>query len=422
MGGEIEMNNEKPINVERMTPLIQVFNMRRSLAFYRDILSFDVEQDSGDGDDSSWLLLRLGNIYLMLNDQYEPGHVPSAPPDERVRWHRDTCLYFGCPNLDAAYEYLKAKGLGIDPPTIAPYGMNSFISMTRTTMPSAFSGRSKPMNRHDLDKRWAETLRGRPTAAELERLAEAVAEVCASGDVRFRQHIRNRLKRIGEISGTDYSDEAFGPELARLVVANEIGFENWDALINSVENPADDEMPILFRYAVAAMERGDFSAFETMVGGPDRFHDQIVDWYEEGLFDSEPETLAEIFSAACMLGHTRTAGYLLDKGVDPYAGMKTGLSGFHYAASSGRLNVIKLLIDRKVPMEIKNMYGGTVWNQALWSAVNEHTPDHVAIIEALLEAGPTVEEGTLAWWEKQDVPSPQTKERVAAALRRYGIS
>ena len=106
-----------------MTPLIQVFNMPRSLKFYRDILGFELVSDSGNGDESSWVWLRLNGVDLMLNDQYEPGHVPSECPPERIKWHRDTCLYFGCPDPDAAYEYLTANGIELSPPKAAPYGM-----------------------------------------------------------------------------------------------------------------------------------------------------------------------------------------------------------------------------------------------------------------------------------------------------------
>ena len=111
------------MKVEYLTPLIQVFDMPRSLAFYRDVLGFKVVSDSGDGDSSSWVWLKLDGANLMLNDQYEPGRVPSAPPAERVRWHDDTCLYFGCSDIDSVYEYLVSKGLDVEPPKAAPYGM-----------------------------------------------------------------------------------------------------------------------------------------------------------------------------------------------------------------------------------------------------------------------------------------------------------
>lgn len=110
------------ISIESLTPLIQVFNMPRSLAFYRDLLGFEVVMDSGGGDDSSWVWIRLDGCDLMLNDQYEPGHAPDAPPPERERWHRDTGLFFAA-DPDAVYEYLTAKGLSPKPPFDTSYGM-----------------------------------------------------------------------------------------------------------------------------------------------------------------------------------------------------------------------------------------------------------------------------------------------------------
>jgi uncharacterized glyoxalase superfamily protein PhnB len=32
-------------------------------------------------------------------------------------------LYFGCPDVDGAYRHLKAKGVAVDPPKVAWYGM-----------------------------------------------------------------------------------------------------------------------------------------------------------------------------------------------------------------------------------------------------------------------------------------------------------
>lgn len=110
------------VEIQSLTPLIQVFNMPRSLAFYRDVLGFEVVSDSGNGDDSSWVWLRLNGCDLMLNDQYEPGNVPDAPPVERVKWHGDTCLYFGA-DPDIVFEFLRSKGIEPDPPKAAPYGM-----------------------------------------------------------------------------------------------------------------------------------------------------------------------------------------------------------------------------------------------------------------------------------------------------------
>ena len=111
------------VDITYMTPLLSVFNMPAAIRFYRDILGFHVVSDSGNGEDSSWVLLQLNDCNLMLNDQYEPGHAPPAPPADRVKWHHDTCLYFGSPEPDAVYEYLLTKGVDVKPPEIAGYGM-----------------------------------------------------------------------------------------------------------------------------------------------------------------------------------------------------------------------------------------------------------------------------------------------------------
>ena len=168
---------------------------------------------------------------------------------------------------------------------------------------------------------------------------------------------------------------------------------------------------------VDALEKGDFSRLEDELGGPEGFDHQIIEWFDDGQFEDAPETLAEALSCACMLGRTETAAYLIDHGVDPYAGMKTWLAGPHYAVSSGHLDTVQMLLDKKIPLEVKNLHDGTMLGQAFWSAVNEHKPSHADIIEALIKAGAVVEPGTLEWWEVQNVPSDETKERVTNALR-----
>ncbi len=112
-----------PIQITYLTPMIEVFDMRRSLRFYRDILGFEVVSDSGEGDDSGWAWVQKNGAHLMFNGQYEPENAPTAPLAERVKWHKDICIYFGCENIDAAYEELRANGVELGPPTIAPYGM-----------------------------------------------------------------------------------------------------------------------------------------------------------------------------------------------------------------------------------------------------------------------------------------------------------
>jgi ankyrin repeat protein len=139
---------------------------------------------------------------------------------------------------------------------------------------------------------------------------------------------------------------------------------------------------------------------------------RIVDWYENGYFDNEPKALAEAFTCACFLGRTSVADFLLTQGVDPAAGTSTGLSALHWAANRGNIDTVKLLIERKAPLELKNMYGGTVLDCAVWSAINEPRVDHIAIIEALLAAGANIGEAEY----------PTGNERVDEVLQRHGAS
>lgn len=108
-----------------IAPLLQVFDMPKSVAFYRDLLGFELVGSSPprSPDDFDWGLLRRDGIELMLNTAYEQDSRPAAPDPARVATHDDTCLYFGCAELDAVYEHLKAHGLDLKPPAVAPYGM-----------------------------------------------------------------------------------------------------------------------------------------------------------------------------------------------------------------------------------------------------------------------------------------------------------
>ena len=111
------------IEVRGLAPLVEVFDMPTSLAFYRDKLGFRVTGDSGQGDESGWVMLELGDSTIMLNTAYDDGLRPDAPDPQRNAAHGDTCIYFGCPDVDGAYEHLKQNGLDPETPSVAPYGM-----------------------------------------------------------------------------------------------------------------------------------------------------------------------------------------------------------------------------------------------------------------------------------------------------------
>lgn len=112
------------IEIRSMTPLISVFDMPTSLKFYRDILGFNVTQDTGQGDNSGWVMLEKSGVNLMLNTAYDDDERPAAPNLAHRSIHQETYLYFMCPDPQAAYTFLKSKGLELEPPKVAYYGVN----------------------------------------------------------------------------------------------------------------------------------------------------------------------------------------------------------------------------------------------------------------------------------------------------------
>jgi glyoxylase I family protein len=118
-----------PINVKDLTPLIEVFDMPTSVAFYRDVIGFELVAQSRPGEHFDWALLRMGPASLMLNTAYEADERPPAPDPERCAAHADTTLFFYCPNVEEAYEYLLSKGIEVKPPVNRIYGMRQ-LSLT----------------------------------------------------------------------------------------------------------------------------------------------------------------------------------------------------------------------------------------------------------------------------------------------------
>ena len=112
------------IEIRGLAPLLQVFDMPTSIAFYRDVVGFEVLTTSDPGKDRfEWALLELDGAQLMLNTAYEEAQRPPSPDPARMAAHADTAIYFGCPDVDAAYAHFRERGVNVKEPRIAHYGM-----------------------------------------------------------------------------------------------------------------------------------------------------------------------------------------------------------------------------------------------------------------------------------------------------------
>jgi hypothetical protein len=61
----------------------------------------------------------------------------------------------------------------------------------------------------------------------------------------------------------------------------------------------------------------------------------------------------------------------------------------HFAAARGRMNLVRLLLDRGASLEMRNSYGGTVLDGTIWYAFNAPYPgvDYVSVVTELLALG-----------------------------------
>ena len=111
------------LRIGSFATLLQVFDMPTSLAFYRDVLGFEVVSDVPPDGQCDWVMLKIHQSELMLNTAYEAHERPSSPDPVRIAAHQDVSLFFDCEDADAAYAYLRERGIAAKPPKVAPYGM-----------------------------------------------------------------------------------------------------------------------------------------------------------------------------------------------------------------------------------------------------------------------------------------------------------
>lgn len=116
-----------PVTIHSLCPLLQVFDMPKSLAFYRDQLGFQIVNQDRPGDDCDWVLLRWDAAELMLNTAFEVDERPDEPDIVRMVAHTDTTLYLNTPDLDLLPAQLQQRGVTFVPPVVREYGMKQLM-------------------------------------------------------------------------------------------------------------------------------------------------------------------------------------------------------------------------------------------------------------------------------------------------------
>jgi len=111
----------------------------------------------------------------------------------------------------------------------------------------------------------------------------------------------------------------------------------------------------------------------------------------EGFAESDRARIDEAFRLACALGRTEVATLLLRKGADAASQDNRGLTGLHWAAWNAHLDTVKALLEARAPLEVKNIYGGTVLDATVWAARHDgQRVDRFPVIAELIAAGADV--------------------------------
>ena len=109
------------------TPLFHVFDVPASVAFYRDLLGFEVVSNSEPFDEQpdnyGWAMLRRDAVTLMLNNMYEGNVRPELADAKRTQAHADTVLYVSCRDMDTLVSDLRRRGVAVKGPVTTYYGM-----------------------------------------------------------------------------------------------------------------------------------------------------------------------------------------------------------------------------------------------------------------------------------------------------------
>ena len=142
----------------------------------------------------------------------------------------------------------------------------------------------------------------------------------------------------------------------------------------------------------------------------------------KNFISATPAEIQSAFMSACEFGQTAVVEFLLERGVRLHAQDGNGQTGLHAAALAGHLDTVKLLLERHAPLELQNVWGGTVLGNTLWAAIH-HDPhvDYVPIVKILVEAGARVAPEFLLWWRQQNPLVPSAKPPIEKLLSRGQI-
>lgn len=112
-----------PSAVGTMIPLLAVYDMPRAVAFYRDVLGFDIETKWEPDGHLYWAKLKCGDTRLMLNAEHEDGE--RRPEHDRPHG-KNVTFYFYPADVVVLRESIVRRGGKATAFVVTFYGHKQF--------------------------------------------------------------------------------------------------------------------------------------------------------------------------------------------------------------------------------------------------------------------------------------------------------
>ena len=106
-----------------MVPLLMVFDMRRAVAYYRDVLGFSVEAQHEHDGHFYWAQLKSGETRLMLNAEYEDQE---RRPEHDMPHGKDVTFYFYPTDVVALRDAIFRRGGKVTDVVVTYYRQKQF--------------------------------------------------------------------------------------------------------------------------------------------------------------------------------------------------------------------------------------------------------------------------------------------------------
>lgn len=113
-----------PHHLKKLTPNIIVADVSRSIAFYRDVLGFTLDQTVPDAEPFVFAIVKSGDVQIYLN---APGPAHEEYPAFKARPFGGTLtLFIEVENIRASYDQLKERVQVVMPLETKWYGVTEF--------------------------------------------------------------------------------------------------------------------------------------------------------------------------------------------------------------------------------------------------------------------------------------------------------